>query len=90
MHRLWRFAGVAFAAFGFSGCQAFRAVNKVAELPPTLAQTHTSYSYIPLDPLPVTIAQGNNCRDLIGFVNGVPQFANGTPLPVLESLSDQA
>jgi hypothetical protein len=92
MSRSWSFLIIVSAAFGLSGCQIFRTARNISQLPPTttIAETHTSYSYIPLDPLPVTILLGNNCTVFTGYVNGDPQWADGTPIAILESLPDQA
>lgn len=75
------FLAVLAVALGLSGC-AFR------KLPQTFAETRTSYSYVPLDPLPVVIAPADGCY------SGKPTSSDakliGTPKPLLDSLPDQA
>ena len=65
---------------GLSGC----AIHK---LPKSFAETHTSYSYIPLDPLPVVIVPGLDC-----YADGNPnKKLTGTPItPLLDGLPDQS
>jgi len=71
---------VLLAAFGLSGCAA-------RKLPSTLAETHTSYSYIPLDPLPVVISPANGCYSGDPSKDGK---LTGTFKALLDSLPDQA
>lgn len=71
---------VVVVALGLSGC----AIHK---LPKSFAETHTSYSYIPLDPLPVVIVPALNC-----YAGGNPNGKlTGTLItPLLDGLPDQS
>jgi hypothetical protein len=80
--RVRALAAVLLAAFGLSGCAA-------RKLPSTLAETHTSYSYIPLDPLPVVPYPANDCYYL-GDPTRKDAKLTGTYKALLDSLPDQA
>jgi hypothetical protein len=70
---------VLLVALGLSGCA-------IRNLPKTFAETQTSYSYIPLDPLPVVIVPAFDC-----YSDENPQKKLiGTPKPLLDSLPDQS
>jgi len=85
------FAVIPLVAWSLSSCAAFRTLAPPS-LPATTGQTYTSYSYIPLDPLPVSMTPGVNCNGVFaGFdAKGEPEIARGNPIAILDSLPDQA
>src|SRR5260370_12032384 len=79
--RIRALAAVLLVALGLSSCAA-------RKLPSTLAETHTSYSYIPLDPLPVVISPASGCYS--GGRASEDAKPTGKYKALLDSLPDQA
>ena len=74
-------AAVLLLVIGLPGCP-----GSGTKLPSTLAGAYTSFSYVPLDPLPVVIAAG----DLAYSGKQSDMKLTGTFKPLLDSLPDEA
>lgn len=65
---------------------AFPSVAFSEALPASLAETYSSYAYVPLDPLPIKRVPGDSCNEKL---ESVPSGYKLVPMDLLKALPDQ-